>query len=221
MSLASSGPTASNPLSRRRHGHLHSWVCTLAPAVAFSVAALSVVGLSAFGAAAHAQSIEPRSYSNAPVGMNFLVGGYAYTRGGLAFDSAVPVTDENLVTSSAVMGYARALDLWGMSGKFDVVMPYTWLSGSAVYQGNPVEREVNGLADPLVRLSVNFFGAPALKLPEFQSYEQDLIVGASLQVSVPVGQYDDTRVVNIAGTSSPSSAYRRRWTSGRWKAPLP
>jgi hypothetical protein len=92
-----------------------------------------------------AQSIEPRSYSNAPVGVNFLVGGYAYTRGGLSFDT-LPITDPKLTTSSAVVGYARALDLWGMSGKFDVIVPYTWLSGSAIYQGNPVRREVNGFS---------------------------------------------------------------------------
>ena len=36
---------------------------------------------------ARAQDMEPRSYSNAPVGMNFLVAGYVYTRGGLAFDT--------------------------------------------------------------------------------------------------------------------------------------
>jgi hypothetical protein len=44
---------------------------------------------------------------------------------------------------------------------------------------------------------MNFYGAPALTLPEFKSYEQDLIVGASLQVSVPAGQYDSTKLVNI------------------------
>jgi hypothetical protein len=143
-----------------------------------------------------AQSIEPRSYSNAPVGVNFLVGGYAYTRGGISFDT-LPVTDPKLRTSSAVVGYARALDLWGTSGKFDVIVPYTWLSGSAIYQGDLVRREVNGFGDPLLRLSVNFFGAPALTLPEFRSYRQDLVVGASLQVSVPAGQYDDTKLVNL------------------------
>jgi hypothetical protein len=49
----------------------------------------------------------------------------------------------------------------------------------------------------LLRLSVNLLGAPAMKLPEFRSYQQDLIVGAGLQVSVPAGQYDETRLVNI------------------------
>ena len=76
-------------------------------------------------------------------------------------------------------------------------MPYTWLSGSAIYQGDPVRRDVDGFADPLLRVSVNFFGAPALKLPEFRSYRQDLVVGASLQVSVPAGQYDETKLINL------------------------
>ncbi len=155
--------------------------------------------------------------------MNFLIGGYAYTRGGISFDTSVPITDPRLTTSSAVVGYARTLDLWGTSGKFDVIVPYTWLSGSAVYQGDTVQREVNGFGDPLVRVSVNLYGAPALTLPEFRSYEQDVIVGASLQVSVPAGQYDDTKVVNsehTAGSSSPRSGFRRRSVHGRWSARL-
>ena len=53
-------------------------------------------------AAARAQDIEPRAFSNAPVGVNFLIGGYAYTRGGLSFDPAVPVTNAHLQTSSAI-----------------------------------------------------------------------------------------------------------------------
>jgi hypothetical protein len=36
-----------------------------------------------------------------------------------------------------------------------------------------------------------------LPLGEFSSWRQDTILGASLQVSVPVGQYDGTRLVNI------------------------
>lgn len=129
--------------------------------------------------------------------MNFLIAGYVYTRGGLAFDESVPLTDEKLHTSNAVFAYARVLDFWGMSGKVDAFVPYTWLSGSANYVGQPIERVVNGFADPKFRVSVNLYGSPALPLKDFMSYEQDLIVGASLQVSAPWGQYDDTRIVNI------------------------
>ena len=145
----------------------------------------------------HAQDIEPRQFSNVPIGVNFLLAGYAYTKGGLAVDPALPITNPVLSTSNGVFAYARAIDVWGQSGKVDVVVPYTWLSGSADYKGEPIERVVNGFSDPAFRLSVNFYGAPALTLKEFASYEQDLIVGGSLRVTVPAGQYDDTRVVNI------------------------
>jgi Putative MetA-pathway of phenol degradation len=147
--------------------------------------------------AARAQDIEPRQWSNTPVGVNFLISGYAYTQGGLGFAPSLPITDPHLQTDNAVLGFARSLDLWGYSGKFDTSVPYTWLSGSADYLGHPTQRTVNGFGDPVFRLSVNLYGAPALGLKDYASYTQDWIVGASLQVSAPSGQYDDTRLVNI------------------------
>jgi hypothetical protein len=144
-----------------------------------------------------AQDIEPRAYSNAPVGVNFLIAGYAYTRGGLSFDSAIPITNAHLNTSNAVLAYSRVLDLWGMSGRVDAIVPYTWLSGTADYKGEPVERIVNGFANPAFKLSINLYGAPALTLKEFADYKQDLIIGASLRVIPPWGQYDASRIVNI------------------------
>jgi len=45
------------------------------------------------------------------------------------------VTNLEIETSSAVLGYARVLDLWGMSGKIDATVPYTWLLGAADYAG--------------------------------------------------------------------------------------
>ena len=168
-------------------------------------------------APALAQDIEPRAYSNAPVGVNFLIAGYAATRGGLAFDPSLPITDPDLRTSNALLAYARTLDLGGMSGKFDVVVPFTWLDGTAVVAGTPIERIVNGYADPAFRLSVNFYGAPALTMREFAKYRQDVIVGASVRVTAPLGQYDNSRVVNI-GTNrwsfKPELGVSK--TEGRW-----
>jgi hypothetical protein len=148
-------------------------------------------------ACARAQDIEPRAYSNAPLGINFAIAGYAYTRDGLAFDPAVPVTDLHLHTSNAVLGYARVIDFRGQSGKIDVIVPYTWLAGNATYAGSPLERIVHGFGDPMLRVSVNLYGAPALGLEDFAGYEQDVIVGVSLRVSAPWGQYDNARVINL------------------------
>ena len=79
----------------------------------------------AFGALTHlhAQDIEPRAYSNAPIGVNFLIAGYAYTEGAVPFDASLPIKNAQLRTSNAVLAYARVLDLWGNSGKFDIIVP--------------------------------------------------------------------------------------------------
>jgi hypothetical protein len=163
----------------------------------FALAALACGALTGIASPAHAQDIEPRAYSNAPVGVNFLIAGYAYTTGGLAFDGALPLSDPDLSTSNAVVAYARVLDFRGKSAKFDVIAPLSSLSGTADFDGGTLRRDIAGLADPKFRFSVNFFGAPALSLQEFAGFQQDLIIGASLQVSPPMGQYDESRLVNL------------------------
>jgi hypothetical protein len=136
-------------------------------------------------------------YANIPTGLNFLIAGYGYVTGGVATDPALPLQNAHLQIHNVVLAYARSLDVLGMSGKVDVVLPYAWLSGSADVAGQPREREVSGFGDPRFRFSVNFYGAPALSLQEFAGYRQDLILGASLQVSAPLGQYNSDKAVNI------------------------
>jgi hypothetical protein len=155
------------------------------------------------GTTASAQDLEPRAYANIPIGLNFLIAGTGHAAGGVAFDPSVPLENAHVRTNVAVLAYARSLDVRGMSGKVDVIVPYAWASGSADFQGQTRERNVSGFGDPRFRFSVNFYGAPALALREFSEYEQDLIIGASLQVTPPLGQYDPDKLLNI-GTN--------RWT---------
>ena len=148
-------------------------------------------------AGARAQDLEPRSYSNTPVGLNFLIAGYGYAYGDIAFDPSLPVVDAQYHANALVLGYVRSLDVWGNSAKFDVILPYSQFSGHAQVSGQFKLREMTGLNDPRFRFSMNFYGAPALSLKEFAGYRQDLIVGASLQVQAPLGQYDDSKLVNL------------------------
>ena len=149
--------------------------------------------------AAHAEAgeIEPRAYVNTPVDVNFLLAGYAYTDGGLATVGSSPIKDAQLTMHTGLLAYARSLNVWGKSGKFDVILAYSGLTGDATVAGQRRERNVSGLNDPRFRFSVNFFGAPVLSLEEFANYQQDLIIGASVQVSAPLGQYDKERLVNL------------------------
>jgi hypothetical protein len=146
---------------------------------------------------ADAGEIEPRSYVNTPIGVNFLLAGYAYSDGDLATSGSSPLKDANLTMHTFILAYARSLDIMGKSGKVDVIIPYSDLSGTAMVAGQRRERDVTGLNDPRLRFSVNFYGAPALTVQEFPKYQQDLIVGASIQVSAPLGQYDEDKLVNL------------------------
>ncbi len=166
-----------------------------------TVAILARVWLSALPLAgvsvARAQQIEPRAYSNAPVGVNFALATYGFADGSVVVDPSVPLENANLQMHVTGVAYVRTLGLWGLSTKANVVLPFAWLSGTAELAGEPVQREVSGLGDVGLRVSVNLFGAPALLPGEFASYRQRAIIGASLNVSVPTGQYDSDRLVNI------------------------
>jgi hypothetical protein len=142
-----------------------------------------------------AGEIEPRAYVNTPVGVNFLLAGYVYSDGELSTPGASPIKDAEVTMHTGILGYARSLDIWGKSGKIDIIVPYSDLSGTALVSGQPAERNVSGFLDPRARFSVNLYGA--LSLEEFATYQQDLLLGASVQISAPLGQYDSDRLVNL------------------------
>ena len=170
--------------------------CCVATSLARPIVVLLTVSIAVIGSDASAQSLEPRTYSNAPVGLNFLIAGYGYVTGGVVTEPSIALENADIQSHVAFLAYARALDVWGMSGKFDVSLPYAGTSGSAELNGQFHERDVSGFGDPRLRFSVNFYGAPALSLEEFAHYKQDLVIGASLQVTVPVGQYDADKLLN-------------------------
>jgi hypothetical protein len=159
--------------------------------------ALGIGTLAAAPGPASGQDLEPRAYANTPVGLNFALAGYFYTQGNVGTDASLPIKDFTVRTNGPITAYVRTLDVWGRSGKLDLIVPYAWLSAKATVAGQAREREVSGFADPRIRFSVNLYGAPALSLEQFAQYKQDLIVGTSLQVSAPGGQYDSDKLVNI------------------------
>lgn len=108
---------------------------------------------------ARGQDIEPRGYSNAPIGVNFLIAGYTYTEGSLAVDPSLPLKDPQLKTSNAVLGFARVIDLWGKTGKIDAIAPYTRLSGKANLEGETIRRVGGTLAFPVDPHNSMKFGA--------------------------------------------------------------
>jgi hypothetical protein len=171
---------------------------------------------------APAQELEPRAYSNLPIGLNFAVVGYAYSEGGLAIDPSVPIDDAHLQIHTAVLAFSHSLNIRGSSGRFDMILPVSDLSGTALVAGAPASRDISGLNDPRFRLAVNFYNAPAGDLKAFGKYMAQpprTVLGASLQVIAPLGQYDPDRLINLGTnrwTFKPDIGFSRKIKSFTW-----
>ncbi len=84
-----------------------------------------------------AEDLEPRAYANTPVGINFLLLGYSDLHGNVTANPSVPLQNAKLNIKTIVFAFARSLDVWGRSGKFDIVVPEARLTGSALFAGEP------------------------------------------------------------------------------------
>jgi hypothetical protein len=146
---------------------------------------------------APAQDLEPRLYTNVPLGIHFVGAGYGYSDGNVLFDPAVALENAEIEIDGPVLGYGRSIRLGPFSGKVDGAIAHVCLDGSADFEGERVTRNVCGWTDARARVTVNFIGAPPLTRQEFAGYRPDWVFGASLQLGVPVGDYDPTRLVNI------------------------
>jgi hypothetical protein len=185
--------------------------------LSLGVAALGIIASVSGVADANAQEAEPRSYTNTPVGLNFLIAGYVYAQGKMAFDPDSAIADTKFHSNTEVLAYVRSFDVGGQSAKFDVIVPASSFSARGIVNGQPREREISGLGDPRFRVSFNLFGAPALSVKNFANYKQDLIVGVSLQVSAPLGQYDDSKLINLGSNRwsfKPELGISKAW--GPW-----
>ena len=164
--------------------------------VARLLTALGAVSL--LSAGAMAQDLEPRAYSASPVGTRFVGVGFGRSSGDITFDPSVPVTDVNATFYSPALGLGTTFGLFGRQALVTAAVPYAWgnVSGNVGEQRASVYR--SGLTDIRTRLSVNLRGNPAQTPAEFaRRQHRSFIVGTSLTVVAPSGQYGNTKLINI------------------------
>ena len=144
-----------------------------------------------------AQQLEPRAYSQSPVGTSFAGVGYFYSSGGAVLDPSVPVENLQARVHTAVPFYGRTFDLSGRLANVSIAVPlaYAIIQGDVQDQHTTVDR--TGLGDPAVRFAVNLIGGPALTPKEFRSFKRGPTLGASLTAIAPLGQYDSAKLVNL------------------------
>lgn len=161
------------------------------------MAFLRVLLLSCLAAGLTAQELQPRAYLPAPVGLNYFGISYSNNRGGLLFDPSLPVDDASVNANIATVAFGQTLGVLGRTTQILALFPYVRANLEGRVAGTQTDAYRSGLGDATFRYSMNLYGAPAMNLKEFAGYRQKTVVGASVTVTAPTGQYDPVRLVNI------------------------
>lgn len=147
--------------------------------------------------AASAQDLEPRAYASSPVGATFLVLGLSRSSGGVVVDPTLPVSDIEAGINGVVAGVARTFAIGNRLALASAALPYAWgdVSGRVGEDAREVHR--SGLTDLRAKLSVNLVGPRAMTAREFAQSQPGTVVGTSLTVAAPSGQYDPEKLINL------------------------
>jgi hypothetical protein len=148
-------------------------------------------------APASAQDLDPRAYANVPVDLTLLIAGFAASHGGVLTDPTLPLTDLSATLEAPSLGAARTFGLFGRTAQAFAVMPYAWAQVSATVKGDAASVTRAGLSDMRLRFSVLVRGAPAATAAEIARAPHRTILGTSLTVVAPTGQFFSDKLINI------------------------
>lgn len=174
---------------------------------------LSVALLTFLCQFAFAQDLAPRAYVITPLHSNAVVITYSFFDGNLDFQGAVPITDATATANVPILAVYHSFNMFSRSANVTAGLPY----GTANFHGSVLGNETNvyrsGLFDSVYRVSMNLMGGPAMAPGDFRNWRQKDLLGISLRVTAPTGQYDSRKLINL-GTDrwgfKPELGYSRR-----------
>lgn len=165
-----------------------------------------------------AQDLAPRAYVITPVHSNAITLTYSLYTGDVLLDGALPISNATGTINIPVFSYYHSLGFFGRSANIIASLPY----GVGDFHGDVAGSTKtyayrSGLMDSVFRFAVNLKGGPAMTVDQFRKWRENTIVGLSLKVVAPTGQYDSSRPLNWSTNRwafKPELGYSHRW--GHW-----
>jgi hypothetical protein len=145
------------------------------------------------------QELTPRAYWPLPTGTNVMVLSYQRNSGDILIDPSLPITGVTSKIDYFQAAYQRAFDFLGRTATAQLSVPYADGQSSGIVDGEFRVRRVSGFTDARLRLAVNLAGAPAMDAAGMRALRSNprTIVGASLLIQGPSGEYDEDRLFNL------------------------
>ena len=144
-----------------------------------------------------AQDLEPRAYAASPEGAFFLVVGLSRSTGGVLTDPTLPVQNVDATIDAVPLAAGYTFGLFGRLALITGAVPVAQaeVSGEVGEEARSVTR--TGLVDMRVKFSINLTGNPAMGARAFVVSPRKVIVGTSLTVVAPTGEYRGTQLINL------------------------
>jgi hypothetical protein len=176
-----------------------------------------LVSLAAVAAQLAAQDLAPRAYVITPVHSNAITVTWAFFDGGLNFNGTIPVSNAKGTYYVEIFSYYHALNFFGRSANITASLPYAVGTFQGNVVGQPTSIYRSGMLDSTFRFSVNLIGGPAMQPKEWAKWKQKRLLGVSLKLVAPTGQYSGAKLINWGANRwafKPELGYSERW--GHW-----
>jgi hypothetical protein len=173
---------------------------TKIPAMRSLFSALTAIFLLLVVLESQAQDLDPRAYARIPVNVTVLIAGFGYSHGGIVTDPTLPVEDLNAKIGAPSIGVVHSFTLFGQTAQASAVLPYAWGDVSATIAGSPESTTRSGISDMRFKFSYLLLGAPATAAKDLAKAPRKTILGTSLSITAPTGQYMPEKLINL-GTS--------------------
>jgi hypothetical protein len=161
-----------------------------------------------------AQDLSPRAYVITPVHSSAVILTWSFYDGSILFNGTAPITGATGTYHVSIFSYYHAFSFFGRSANVTGSLPYAVGNFQGTVQGAGKQLYRSGLLDSAFRFSVNLTGGPAMPVQEFVKWRQKVLVGVSLKVVAPAGQYDPTKLINWGANRwgfKPEFGYSERW----------
>jgi len=171
----------------------------LSPGKTIGLSAVPLVVVALLGNAASAQELTPRAYWPTPNGTNVFVLAYQHTTGDIVTDPSLPLTDVDSDIDYLQLSYQRTFSLRDRTATVQLSLPFSEGETKGVLEEEFRRRETSGMGDARLRLAINLKGAPSMDAAGFKALRDnpETVVGASLLIQAPTGQYESDRIINI------------------------
>jgi hypothetical protein len=160
-----------------------------------------------------------------PKNINFFGAAYGYTKADISLDPTLLIEDAELDLNTFAVKYIHTFELFEKSARVELISIYQDAQWEGLLDGDPRTVKRSGFGDPVVRFAINLLGAPPLHGKEYVSYrksiDRETIVGAGLEILLPVGEYFEDKLLNLGGNRfvfRPQIGMVHAW--GNWSAEL-